>query len=204
MAKRIVIIGEDGDVVVKIARDRDEVRVCEKDVNGSKLLISKNLIPQMEIRVESVFRPGKEDVETCYALSGNDVLTNLHKFASSQVIKEATPLEIHTKTEAKVRQIMEETFDSGLPSTVVDVHTHPGGVAELSPQDLSANANAYRVYSRFFRNVYFAVHAVSDEGKFRRSKPEVRENRITWSSINREHEVAFYDVNGKPVEVQIV
>ncbi len=191
---RIVAIGEDGEVIVKIVKSK-------KSKRRAKIAIHQNLIKQMEIRAESVFRPDSEDIETAYALSGEGVLDTLHKFTSRDVIKSATPFEIHTKTEAKIKQILEES--EVLPKIVVDIHTHPGGEAVLSDKDRSTNRRAYELFKKHFEEVYFGVHAISKEGKYKRTPPEVNKNKIFWNSINRRHEVAFFDKDGKPVSVEI-
>ena len=157
----------------------------------------------MEIRVESIFRPDAEDVETTYALTGDSVMEMLHKFTSKEVIKSATPFEIHTKIEAKLKQILEERAEVGKATTVIDIHTHPQGLPIPSDQDLMVFKRAYVVYRKHFENVYFGIHAVSEETKLRRSKPKAEGNRVFWTSINRKHEVAFFDKDGNPVEVEV-
>ena len=192
---KIVTIGEDGEVVIIVRERRGKGR------RKAKITVHPNLIKQMEIRAESVFRPDSEDVETAYALSGQDILDTLHKFTSKEVIRSATPFEIHTKTEAKIRQILEESEVP--PKIVVDIHTHPKGSAELSDQDIATNRRAYDLFSKHFDEVYFGVHAVSEEMRLKRTPPKVEGNRIVWNSIRRRHEVAFFDKDGKPVSVEI-
>jgi len=193
---KVIAIGEDGEVVIKISKRKDGRK------KRCKVSIHPSLISHMEIRAESVFRPDSEDVETAYAISGQDVLDTLHKFTSKEVIKSATPFEIHTKTEAKIRQILEECEHK--PRIVVDVHTHPDGEAILSDRDIATNRRAYDLFKKYFDEIYFAVHAISKEMKLKRTPPEVKDNKIIWNSIRRRHEVAFFDKDGNPVSVEIV
>jgi len=197
MVREVVIVSEDGIVIVK--RKPKKFKKTAK----SKIIIPLNLIKQMEIRVESVFRPDVENVETTYALTGNNVMEVLHTFTSKEVIKSATPFEIHTKIEAKIKQILEERAELGKASTVIDVHTHPQGLPIPSDQDLTVFKRAFTVYKKYFENVFFGIHAVSEEQRFRRTEPKAEGNKIVWTSINRKHEVAFYDKDGKPVEVEV-
>ena len=197
MVKEIVIVSEDGIVIVK-RKPKKSKRTAK-----SKIVIPSNLIRQMEIRVESVFRPDVEDVETTYALTGNNVMEVLHPFTSKEIIKSATPFEIHTKIEAKIKQILEERAELGKASTVIDVHTHPQGLPIPSDQDLTVFKRAFTVYKKYFDNVFFGIHAVSEEQRFRRTEPKAEGNKIVWTSLSRKHEVAFYDKDGKPVEVEV-
>jgi len=205
MVKKIVIIGDEGSIVItrrkKVKNEERDTK--EKYVSKKKIVIPIGIIRQMEIRVESVFRPNAEDVETTYALTGNGIMEMLHAFTSKEVIKSATPFEIHTKIEAKIKQILEERAEIGKASTVIDVHTHPQGLPVPSDQDLVVFKRAFMVYSRYFENVFFGVHAISDEKRFRRTKPKAEGNKIVWTSLNRKHEVAFYDKDGNPVEVEV-
>lgn len=197
MVKEIVIVSEDGIVIVK-RKPKKSKRTAK-----NRIIIPSNLIKQMEIRVESVFRPDVEDVETTYALTGNNVMEVLHPFTSKEVIKSATPFEIHTKIEAKIKQILEERAELGKASTVIDVHTHPQGLPIPSDQDLTVFKRAFTVYKKYFDNVFFGIHAVSEEQRFRRTEPKAEGNKIVWTSLSRKHEVAFYDKDGKPVEVEV-
>jgi proteasome lid subunit RPN8/RPN11 len=205
MARRIVVIGNEGVIVIKRRKNvkNEEKETKRKYIEKPKIVIPTSLIQQMEIRVESIFRPDAEDVETTYALTGDSVMEMLHKFTSKEVIKSATPFEIHTKIEAKLKQILEERAEVGKATTVIDIHTHPQGLPIPSDQDLMVFKRAYVVYRKHFENVYFGIHAVSEETKLRRSKPKAEGNRVFWTSINRKHEVAFFDKDGNPVEVEV-
>ena len=168
------------------------------------LIILRNIIDQMEIRAESVFRPNESDVETAYALSGGNIIDMLHKFTSKEVIREATPMVIYTVTENKIKHIIEEREEK--PKIIVDVHTHPNGIAEPSDQDCDTFKKVAKIFKEKLPEVkiYFGIHAVSDEKFGKRCEPEVIGNRIKWRSITRKHEVAFFDENCKPIKVNIV
>ena len=197
MVREVVIVSEDGIVIVK-RKPKKSKRTAK-----NRIIIPSNLIRQMEIRVESVFRPDVEDVETTYALTGNNVMEVLHPYTSKEIIKSATPFEIHTKIEAKIKRILEERAELGKASTVIDIHTHPQGLPILSDQDLTVFKRAFTVYKKYFDSVFFGIHAVSEEQRFRRTEPKAEGNKIVWTSLSRKHEVAFYDKDGKPVEVEV-
>ena len=158
----------------------------------------------MEIRVESVFRPGQSDVEIAYALSGSTYPDMLHKFSSNEVVAHATQDRMITAAEKMAEQILRERPD--VPNIIVGVHTHPEGVAELSGQDKSSMPGiAARLKERIAgANVIFAVHAVSRESPRARTQPvKIALNRMTWNSITRRHEVAFFNEKAEPVGVSI-
>ncbi len=169
----------------------------------SKLIFLRNIIDQMEIRVESVFRPNNPDVEICYALSGGSVVDMLHKLASNAVVKLSSPFEVYTVTENKIKMIIEERGE--VPKIVVDVHTHPYGVAELSNDDIEAISRVYEIFREKLpdTDIYFGVHAISEENIGKRSEPIIDKNRIRWRSITRVHEVAFFDGKCRPIEVEL-
>ena len=171
---------------------------------GGDLLLSSSLINQMEIRVESVFRPGQSDVEIAYALSGLTYPDMLHKFSSNEVVAHATQDRIITAAEKMAEHILRERPDA--PNIIVGVHTHPDGAAELSGQDKSSMPRiAAKLKERITgTNVVFAVHAVSRESPRARAQPaKIAMNRIKWSSITRTHEVAFFNERAEPVGVSI-
>ena len=208
MGIRITIEGE-GDIVIRKRKKRhadlpiDSISKQHSITTKPTLIFLRNVIDQMEIRVESVFRPNQEDVETAYALSGTTIIDMLHKFTSSEVIKEATPLIVYTVTENKIKHILEERED--VPGIIVEVHTHPNGIPELSDEDRDTIKKIVKVFKEKLPNtkIYFGVHAISEEKLGRRKNPEVHNNKIKWRSLTREHEVAFFDENCKPVRVEI-
>jgi hypothetical protein len=212
---KIYIDGE-GDIIIKRKKKEgkkekaeDKVERIDKftplipTITTNTLIFLRNIIDQMEIRVESVFRPNQEDVETAYALSGDDVIDMLHKFTSSDVIRDAKPHVIYTITEGKIRHILSER--GRIPKIVVDVHTHPYGIAELSDVDKKTIKKVAEIFKEKMPGVrvYFGVHAVSEEKIGSRQDLKVIGNKIVWRSLTREHEVAFFDENGKPVDVVV-
>ncbi len=207
MGIKITIDGE-GDIVIRRRKEEKRVKsassaISEVSMATKPIIFLKNVIDQMEIRVESVFRPNQQDVETAYALSGSTVIDMLHKFTSSEIIREATPLIVYTVTENKIKHILEEREE--IPGVIIDVHTHPNGIPELSEEDRDTIKKVAKVFREKLPNTkaYFGVHAVSEEKLGRRRDPEVHDNKIKWRSLTREHEVAFFDEEGKPVRVEV-
>jgi len=214
MGIRITIDGE-GNILIKRKKKKkgDQTKPIVKPIQPTvpkpaipekSLIFLRKVIDQMEIRAESVFRPNERDIETAYALSGDHVIDMLHKFTSKEVIKEATPMIIYTVTENKIKHIIEER--EKMPKIIIDVHTHPNGIAEPSEQD----CNTFKKVAKIFREklpgvkIYFGIHAVSEEKFGKRREPEVMGNRIRWRSITREHEAAFFDENCKPIKIAII
>lgn len=205
MKKIRVSIEGDGRVTIKLKkRPVVETGGTGKAAAGGDLLLSSSLINQMEIRVESVWRPGQSDVEIAYALSGSTYPDMLHKFSSNEVVAHASQDRIITAAEKMAEHILRERPDA--PNIIVGVHTHPDGTAELSDQDKSSMPRiAAKLKERIAgANVVFAVHAVSRESPRARAQPaKIAGNRIKWSSITRTHEVAFFNERAEPVGVSI-
>jgi len=207
MKKIRVSIGGNGKVTIKLKKrpvveTRETGRVLA--AASGDLLLSSSLINQMEIRVESVFRPGQHDIEIAYAISGSNYPDMLHNFSSNEVIAHASQDRITTSAEKMAEHIIKERPDK--PKMIVAVHTHPDGAAELSEHDISS---MYHIAAKLKERiagvkVIFAVHAVSRESPRARTQiAKIAGNRIKWSSITRTHEVAFFDESAKPVEVLI-
>jgi proteasome lid subunit RPN8/RPN11 len=205
MKKIRVSIEGDGRVTIKLKKKPVvETRETGKAAAGGDLLLSSSLINQMEIRVESVFRPGLSDVEIAYALSGSTYPDMLHKFSSNEVVAHAAQDRIITAAEKMAEHILRERPDA--PNIIVGVHTHPDGAAELSGQDKSSMPQiAAKLKERIAgANMVFAVHAVSSESPRARAQPaKIAVNRIRWSSITRTHEIAFFNEKAEPVGVSI-
>ncbi len=209
MKKIRVSFGGNGKVTIKLKKERPALETKEKGKDlaapgGGLFLLSSSLINQMEIRVESVFRPGQADVETAYALSGSNYPDMLHKFSSSDVVAHAAADMITSSVEKMAEHIIKERPDA--PKMIVAMHTHPDGAAELSEQDISSMPRiAAKLKERIAGvKVIFAVHAVSRESPRARTHiAKIAGNRIKWNSITRTHEVAFFDESAKPVEVLI-
>lgn len=167
--------------------------------------LSHPIINQMEIRVESVFRPKEPDVEVVYALTGfGTSVDHLHKFSSNEVVAHATPDMISYATEKMVEHIRAERIE--MPNLIVHVHSHPLGAPSLSDMDRKTMPEVAARIREMVPGVtvLFGVHAVGREERRPRIPPErVSENRIRWSSITRVHEVVFFDEYAKPVEVRI-
>jgi proteasome lid subunit RPN8/RPN11 len=207
MKKIRVSLSGNGKVTIKLKKERPQEEIRKELASSTGgFLLSSSLINHIEIRVESVFRPGQQDVEIVYALTGSrpDYPEMLHKFSSKEVVAHATPERISAVTEKMAEHILKERPDA--PKIIVAVHTHPDAAAELSQQDKSSIVSIARRLRELIptTNVIFAVHAVSSESPRPRTMPmKIAGNRIKWSSITRTHELAFFNENSEPVEVTI-
>jgi proteasome lid subunit RPN8/RPN11 len=172
---------------------------------GQWISLSHPILNQMEIRVESVFRPKEPDVEVVYALTGfGTSVDHLHKFSSNEVVAHATPEIVSYVAEKMVEHIRAERVE--MPNLIVHVHSHPLGAPALSDVDKAAMpVVAARIRAVVpGATVLFGVHAVGCEERRPRIPPErVALNMVRWSSITRVHEVAFFDEGANPVEVRI-
>ena len=222
--KRIKVgIGGNGTVRIKLKKTRKAKRADMAGMEGSPavypassaasataagrrgLALSHPILSQMEIRVESVFRPKEPDVEVVYALTGYGTsVDHLHKFSSNEVVAHATPEMVSYVAEKMVEHIRAERVE--MPNLIVHVHSHPLGAPALSDVDKGTMPEvAARIRAIVpAATVLFGVHAVGSEERRPRETPErVSENRLRWSSITRVHEVAFFDERAEPVEVRI-
>jgi proteasome lid subunit RPN8/RPN11 len=221
--KRIKVgIGGNGTVRIKLKKKRKDERTGTAEMRGSYamhpaspapataagrrgLTLSHPILSQMEIRVESVFRPKEPDVEVVYALTGYGTsVDHLHKFSSNEVVAHATPEMVSYVAEKMVEHIRAERAE--MPNLIVHVHSHPLGAPALSDVDKETMPRVAAQIRAFVPDatVLFGVHAVGSEERRPRSAPErVSENQVRWSSITRTHEVAFFDEHGDPVEVRI-
>ena len=208
--KRIRVgIGGNGTVRIKLKKKRNAEQADTAGIRDSPamhpaspapataagsrgLTLSHPILSQMEIRVESVFRPKEPDVEVVYALTGYGTsVDHLHKFSSNEVVAHATPEMISYIAEKMVEHIRAERAE--MPNLIVHVHSHPLGAPALSDVDKETMP---RVAARIRAvvpdaTVLFGVHAVGSEERRPREPPErVSENKVRWSSITRTHEVA--------------
>jgi proteasome lid subunit RPN8/RPN11 len=212
--KRIRVgIGGNGTVRIKLKKRKDERRDASRmtrehiapAAGGQGISLSHPLLSQMEIRVESVFRPKEPDVEVVYALTGfGGSVDHLHKFSSNEVVAHATPEMISYVAEKMVEHIRDERAE--MPNLIVHVHSHPLGAPLLSDTDKETMPKVAATIREVVPGaiVLFGVHAVGSEERRPRTPPErVSENTVRWSSITRVHEVAFFDESANPVMVRI-
>ena len=143
-----------------------------------------------------------------YALSGREHNTpdTFHKLSSRFVMKEATQSMILANTEEIVNHIIKEREEE--PELIVIVHTHPAGIAHPSEIDREYYPRITKTIRKYLpdANIIFGIHSLSSEGEVVREREEpqkVSKNRISWCSITRSHEIAFYDANLMPVEVTL-
>ncbi len=206
-------IGGNGTVRIKLKKRKDErsdpsrMERAPPDpaVGWQGILLSHPLLNQMEIRVESVFRPKEPDVEVVYALTGfGGSVDHLHKFSSNEVVAHATPDMVSYVAEKMIEHIRDERAE--MPNLIVQVHSHPLGAPLLSDMDKETMPNVAARIREVVPDatVLFGVHAVGSEERRPRIPPErVSENTVRWSSITRVHEVAFFDESANPVIVRI-
>ena len=206
-------IGGNGTVRIKLKKRKDErldaSRMAREHsvsaAGGQGILLSNPLLNQMEIRVESVFRPKEPDVEVVYALTGfGGSVDHLHKFSSNEVVAHATPDMVSYVAEKMIEHIRDERAE--MPNLIVHVHSHPLGAPLLSDTDKETMPNVAARIREVVPDatVLFGVHAVGSEERRPRIPPErVSENTVRWSSITRVHEVAFFDESANPVIVRI-
>ena len=206
------ILVEDGNLIVEFEKpgkkqEKRKSEDAEKLENQTKsdegILLPPSILKNMEIRAQSIFRPGHEDIEILYALSGCSHRVNtLHQFSSEDVLYGSDSKEANVNVENMIAHIKAETWE--LPGLLVIVHTHPGGEPMPSTQDklfFRTTAQKIKQYSSG-TEVFYGIHAISG-GSVRAKKDyeKIKENTIKWSSITHDHEVAFYTKESKPKEV---
>ncbi len=172
--------------------------------------LGADIIERAEIITEGVFRPGVADVEIKYVLSGTRYsrVDRLHTLASDNIISEATPVSVSTN----VTQMIEFVKRSGAGGAglIVDLHTHPSpGIALPSETDMNTWRTMAQLLAEEFPSArfLFGVHAVGSQSPtfLDRTPPTKRNvNSLAWRSNTRDHEIALFDPDSAPVEVQFV
>lgn len=189
-------------------REEKPEKIAAQGEEQKALFLSSNFLNLAEIRAESSFRPSQGDIEVIYALSGKEhnVPDTFHKLSSRFVMKEASQSLILANTEEIVNHIIKEREEE--PNLIVIVHTHPAGIAHPSEIDCEYYPLITKTIRKFLTDantkIIFGIHSLSSEGEVVREREEPKKtskNRITWSSITRSHEIAFYNENLMPVEV---
>ena len=195
-------------IVRKGQRGEEPEKISARGEDKNTLFLSSNFLNLAEIRAESSFRPSHGDIEVIYALSGraHNTPDTFHKLSSRFVMKEATQSMILANTEEIVNHIIKEREEE--PNLIVIVHTHPAGIAHPSEIDREYYPRITKTIRKYLpdANIIFGIHSLSSEGERVREREEPKKmskNRITWSSITRSHEIAFYDENLMPVEVTL-
>ena len=205
---KIRLLEETKAPVAQGATGAEPVKLPETEaIIKSELLLSSRVINLMEIRVESSFRPNEEDVELVYALSGPNPNTPdmLHKLSSRKVVEKATKTYVVSSVQGVIEHIIKERDSK--PNLVILLHTHPQSTPQLSGDDKRYFRSTSETISAMIpsANILFGVHAISSESIRERQEPiKVSKNTIKWSSITKEHEVAFYNPDAKPYEVDII
>ena len=223
MSKRRVRISSSGHIRIdrgrrSSARDTSPPRdrpASRKVTTGSApvgadsgVSLSADVIERAEIVTEGVFRPGVEDVEVAYLMSGRrpDRLDRVHALASDRIISEATPVSVMTN----VNQMIEFVRRSGAADAgvIVELHTHPSsGMTQPSDTDMKSWRSIAQSLAGEFPSArfLFGVHGVARQspGFLERTSPRrVGLNRLTWQSNTRGHEIALFTSDSSPVEVR--
>ena len=170
--------------------------------------LGADVIERAEIITEGVFRPGVEDVEVKYVMSGRrpDRIDRLHPMASDRVISEATPVSVMTN----VGQMIELVRRSGAADAgvIVDLHTHPSsGMAHPSNTDMNSWRSMAQALAREFPGArfLFGVHGVGRQAAafLERTSPRgAGLNRLVWQSNTRGHEIALFTPDSLPIGVR--
>ena len=224
MRKRVIIVEHDDDDVIidlrehrqaRARRDTEEREAAPashgllRSPGKGALSFSSRMCNLIELRAESSFRVNQPDFEIIYALSGSDehVPDTFHHFASQQVVEDARPDTVTPLVSGIVDLIKKEREGSGSPRLIVVNHTHPapGNVPRPSSNDERFFQSAGEVLRDQFPGamVVFGVHAISGESIRRREPPaKMESNCLRWTSVIREHELAFFSPDGRehPVE----
>ncbi len=117
-------------------------------------------------------------------------------------MKEATQSLIIANTEELLKHIVKEAEEE--PKLIVIVHTHPVGIAHPSEIDREFCAPATKIIREYVPDatIIFGIPSLSSEEIRERAEPKKQsKSRISWCSITRAHELAFYDENMMPIEV---
>jgi len=169
------------------------------------IILPSTILKNMEIRAEGVFRPHQKDVEVVYALSGTGRRMNrIRQFASKRVISTANSGKVDVNVENMIEHIKKEI--GYMPKLLVIMHTHPEGVPYPGPHDkFFFRSTAQKIKQDCQKTeVFYGIHAISGGSVRKRTDyKKINENTIKWSSVTHDHEVAFYDRESKPMEVNI-
>jgi hypothetical protein len=182
------------------------VPVDGKEVPSGVVALDVKVIKMMEIRAESVFRPGSSDVECFYAITGETpgALDTLHSLASRQVVSTATPNMVQADIEGMVTLVLKERQGKA-PGCLVEIHTHPDRAEAVpSNQDLKHWQSTARFLSERLpqSQLFFGVHAVTRERPGVAASPKASaEHKIGWSSVCKDHEIAVFTTTGRPARV---
>ena len=182
---------------------------AEPDTGGHLgIELTQPIIERMEIRVESIFRPQTPDVEVMYVLTGVASMRpdRLHSLPSDAVIADATTHSVASNVSKMTELIAREQPEQ--IRLIVEVHTHPAGIASPSDADRSAWKSTASEISGAFPHaiVLFGIHSVSTEASefLERVAPRKEtSSRIGWRSNTRDHEFALFSSNAEPHEVRL-
>ena len=171
------------------------------------LALSWLALERAEIVTEGVFRPGVNDVEVKYIMSGGTAnrIDRIHALSSDMVIPEATSRSVRTDVGRLVDLL--KHVGAADAALIADIHTHPSGIPEPSGQDKKTWNDMGRYLAEEFPNatILFGVHGVGPPAKefLQRRNPErAAINTVAWRSNIRDHKVALFTPDARPVEVR--
>ena len=229
MPRRRIVIEGDDDVIINLGQRRKTSikpsdgqspvlptsRLSEPDDGDfgrsgkDSLIITARIKNLIELRAESSFRVNQPDFEIIYALSGPDYCApdTFHHFASQRVVEDARPDTVTPTVTGIIELIQKERELGDNPRLIVINHTHPapGNIPQPSTNDERFFKSAAQILLDSFPNarILFGVHAISGEAVRRREPPtKSAPHRISWASVIREHELAFFAPDGTPFQVE--
>ena len=175
--------------------------------SGRALALSWLALERAEIVTEGVFRPGVSDVEVKYIMSGSapNRIDRIHALSSDMVIPEATSVSVRTDVGRLIELL--KHVGAADAALIADIHTHPSGIPEPSDQDKKSWNDMGRYLAEEFPNaaILFGVHGVGPSATefLKRKAPErVAVNTVAWRSNIRDHKVALFTPDARPVEVR--
>ena len=177
-----------------------------KELKKGGIYFPKEIIKQMRIRSQSVFRPGMKDIEVVYALSGRgSVVEELYEFTTSDILSSSTDTSARVDINNMVREVLGE--EGKAPELLIIIHTHPGGITSPSKEDKKFFKFADRYIKQYLpeTKVLYGIHAISggDEVKEKKKPEKINMNTIRWSGITYGHEFSLYTSESKPMEILI-
>ncbi|ODS41228.1 MAG: hypothetical protein A7315_06800 [Candidatus Altiarchaeales archaeon WOR_SM1_79] len=182
-----------------IERKGKKIQKLKKD----EIYISQVILDKMEIKAESIFRPHQKNVETIYALAGKtSIHDRLYTLSTNAILYDSGSMEVRVDASQMLEHIMRDDEKIGL---LIFIHTHPEGIPEPSKDDLKFFKHVSSEAKKHFPGmVLYGVHAINNGEIRNRTNPyKTRKNVIKWSSSTHDHEVGFYNNDGKWVNVII-
>jgi hypothetical protein len=157
---------------------------------------------------------GVEDVETIFALAGENyfVPTELFALDDSTLYNYAREDSVHGRNDEMAQKIAAYYRSAGGsgPGLVVRIHTHPTGNPTPSKKDKKVGSRRKSVFDRYFDDYQFllGIHALGEvcdpDRRYMRRPEQTEYNEISWRGENREHTLALYDADYDPRPVMLL